>query len=535
MKIGIAIILLLAGIFNYRNYTNHRYDEYLTSPEAVVVLCLEKIEAETKTFPQSVSLYKYMKWRGKEAGQESERLINLYNDNLILEEMDSPYCFSEIAKETLEMLPYCEVSEPEKIIQNTEDEVYYRVKISHENYEVKGTREAYDEELWIRLNQASNGLWYISMFTARRPEDWNGNTSLTEKNKEFGEALIQNIKDEEIYQMFTDISATQLNGNSDGKGFFSPVEWEEWACYLDFLFGSYDKAKLAASYDETRDCYLFTSEEVGRYIWDYLGEDEYENSALGPNGYYDNYFVSRYEIKKDGQILLAFPKERVLDIKTYHPDCMRVTRKEVLENGRTMFEIAYEDTSVEPAIINTQRIEVRAMNSGYRYLSYFIIEQGKESEGNRILAEFTGKEWLTVKAQYYAYGGEAERPKRNFRGKFSDFDSLQNSLKQLKIGAEIKQEELPKDAELISSFEITAKSNELQRRLEMCCLEVEGEFYLLLRTYYTILTAGEGDGLITMSLGGNSFMLRPSEETVHWFHFKDYQSFQEIVMMILDS
>lgn len=339
LKVGIIIALagaIAAGLHVYRNYEKHRFDRYLVSPEAVVEQCIKEIESESKTFPLKVSIYKYIKQKGKNGGAEPERLENRYNENLILRAAGSPDCFDAVVKSTLSLLRDYDFSEPEKIIQDAEDEVCYRVKASTENY---------NQELWIRLNQASNGLWYISEFTNRRLYEWDGNSPLTEKDKEFGEKLIQSITDEEICRMFTDISTTQLNGNSAGEGFLSPSELE-WEAYLDFMLGSFDEAELAAAYDETQKSYIFTRNEIGNYVWKYLGDDEYENSALGSHGYTDdNEIVDAYSIVKEGRKVYAFPEKRVRDIKTYHQASMRVTNKEVLENGRAVFAIAYEDTN----------------------------------------------------------------------------------------------------------------------------------------------------------------------------------------------
>jgi len=278
LKVGIVILLagtIAAGIHIYRNYENHRFDKYLASPEDAVEQCIKEIGSGRNTFPQDVSIYKYVKQKGKNAGAEPEGLVNLYNENLILDKTSSPDRYSEVVERTLWELRYCSFSESEKIIQSAEDEVYYRVKASNEKY---------NEELWIRLNQASNGLWYISQFTNRQPYSWDGNAPLSEKNKEFGETLIQNITDEEICRMFVHASAMKLNDNLGWDGFHSPSELG-WKAYLDFMLGSFDETELATAYDETLKSYIFTENEIGSYVWQYLGDDEYENNALGSYGY----------------------------------------------------------------------------------------------------------------------------------------------------------------------------------------------------------------------------------------------------------
>ena len=78
--------------------------------------------------------------------------------------------------------------------------------------------------------------------------------------------------------MFVHASAMKLNDNLGWDGFHSPSELG-WKAYLDFVLGSFDEAELAAAYDETLKSYIFTENEIGSYVWQYLGDDEYENNA----------------------------------------------------------------------------------------------------------------------------------------------------------------------------------------------------------------------------------------------------------------
>lgn len=529
LKVGIVILLagtIAAGIHIYRNYENHRFDKYLASPEDAVEQCIKEIGSGRNTFPQDVSIYKYVKQKGKNAGAEPEGLVNLYNENLILDKTSSPDRFSEVVERTLWELRYCSFSESEKMIQSAEDEVYYRVKASNEKY---------NEELWIRLNQASNGLWYISQFTNWQPYSWDGNAPLSEKNKEFGETLIQNITDEEICRMFVHASAMKLNDNLGWDGFHSPSELG-WKAYLDFMLGSFDEAELATAYDETLKSYIFTENEIGSYVWQYLGDDEYENNALGSYGYpHTNDIAKEYIIMKNGKKVYAFPEERVLELKTYNQDCMRVTNKAVLENGRTLFEIAYEDTNAEPAVVNTQKMEVRAMESGYRYLSYVVIEPGKESEGNRILDEFAWKTWRIASVFHCIYEDGLEEPELKQRTKSSDFTSMKDSFKQLKVGEELNIEELPENARLTDAWTIEAENNRVRRELEMYSFEAQGNGYLLLRTYFVTLTAGGGNGSVSISINNTQVTQRAFGETYNLFYFDDNQLFQDTVLEVLDS
>lgn len=530
MKKFLAVILAIffvaaavIGIRQNREAEEHKYDQYLVSPEMVLEQCLQNMGDQSNPFVETANLYRYFTKRIKEAGPQPPRIAELFNQNLLLEKTDSPYRFNERVRTTLWQLRYCEFSEPEKILLEYEDEVCYRVKASSPTY---------NQELWIRMNQVSNGLWYVSEFANYPPYDWDGNAPLTEKNKVYAEKLIQEITDEDICQMFVHASAAKQTDRPGQKSFLSPAQLD-WESYLNFTFGSMDEKELDEAYDEDTKSYIFVDRQIGLHVWNYLGSDEYENDALGSYGYpHGSQIAKEYSIRKS---IYSFPEEMVRGVETFHPEFMEVTNREVLDNGRAVFEIAYEDTESEPAIINRQRIEVRAMESGYRYLSYIVIEPGKESEGNRFIERFIERPWKTAGVQHCTYEAGNEEPTQRTRWLSSDFDDLRESLRQLKIGAELDIEDLPENARVMDVCAIESEYGRQTRKLDLYSFEADGQWYILVRTCYLTMTVGEGSGSVSISINNTPISQQESGEEYVLCHLEDYQQFQDIVMEVLGS
>lgn len=492
MKKKIITVVLLAiccgaAAFGYRmirDYEREKFDKQLVSPESVIEACLSSLEDGESTFHLDASIYNHIRTRKKDAGLLSERIITKYNQNLILQQAGSRDSFGAVAGTAMAVMSECEFSEPEKIIQIYEDEVYYRIKAA--------TGE-FNQQLWICLNQAASGLWYISEFSYKSPYDWTGNEPLTEKNKQFAELLAETITDEEIYRMFAALSATQLRGETAGTGFANParLSWQE---YLDFMFASMDPERLAAAYDQEQQCYRFPAEEIGRYVWNYLGWDEYENNAFHRYGYgQERYEIEDYLSETDETEVYVFSKELVDSVITYDSTGMQVIDKQVLENGRVRFEISYQEPG-SAALLNTQQIEVRAMENGYRYISYYINEPGRESEGNRTINGFVNQPWNLAIAIHFDYQDNEEELKHQKQIMSSDFDAMNESLKHLTVGAEMDLNDLPETAEITDAWTIEAHNGRQRRMLEVYSLKDDSGSFLLLRNYALALTAGSSGG-----------------------------------------
>ena len=519
-----------AGIYAYLDYDKHKYDQDLASPETAIEKCLINMTAEGNQFVTDTNLYTYLSKQRKEAGPQSQRIADRYNQNLILEQVGSIDSFSEIVKITAWQLRYCEFSEPEKIIQDFDDEVLYRIKASEEDY---------NQELWIRFNQAANGLWYISEFTNRPPYDWDGNSPLTEKNKEYAKQLIENITDDEIRTMAVWASAAGPSGDPEQSGFLSPSQLG-WESYLNFMFGSLSEEELAAAYDAEAGCYRFTEAQIGSYIWTHLGDDEYENNALDSYGYpHGSHIAKEYIVTEEDGKYYTFTQEMVHAVKTFHPDCMVVTNREVLDNGRAVFEISYnntdEATAPETTVVNYQRLEVRAMESGCRYLSYTVIQPEQKLAGNRMIEQFIDKSWNMVSLYHFTYPEGSEDPETQSLRIIKDFSALRESLRQFKAGEAIDIDALPEDARIMNAWLMEAENGRERRMLELYNLKAGDHDYLLLRSYYLTLTAGNSGGSMSVSINNTQITQNGYGEEYMLCYFDDHQMFQDIIMKVLDS
>jgi hypothetical protein len=79
-----------------------------------------------------------------------------------------------------------------------------------------------------------------------------------------------------------------------------------------------------------------------------------------------------------------------------------------------------------------QRLEVRAMESGCRYLSYTVTQPERKSAGNRMIEQFIDKSWNMVFLYHFTYPEGSEDPETQSLRITKDFSALRESLRQFK-------------------------------------------------------------------------------------------------------
>lgn len=293
LVIAVAVIAAIAVIaWLWRSDYIHRYEEYLDRPETAAMKCIEEINGDNEEYPFNISLFRYMKYRGSKAQEESNELKQIYVFNQVLEKYKSRDSFENLVEETLWVLRDYTFQEPERIVGENDQSILYK----SQGYYVEKRREdpnnstsrliteTHCEDLWLQFNQAADGNWYLTKFTYLAPYEWMGNEPLTEKNRECGAEFVGRVSEEEIYRLFYMASATQLNDVRWQRGFQSPRELS-WEDYVYFYFASLDESEKAAAYDSENKCYRFTKEQIGRRVWEYLGKDENDKNAAESGGY----------------------------------------------------------------------------------------------------------------------------------------------------------------------------------------------------------------------------------------------------------
>lgn len=518
IKILAAILILAAigaGYAAYRYQKAHQYDEFLVNPEAAAGRCIRAVNEDEKEYPLEASLYSYMKYRRNKSTEEPPELRQMYILNKMKEDMGSIDGYKKRVEDVLWSLRYYTFSEPEKIIQEKENEVWFKSQGTYieehraemNNLTSELIKEYQYDDLWLRFNRASNGNWYLSNFTSAPPFDWAGNEPMTEKNREIGPSFAEQLSEEEIYHMFYMASAAQLNSDGWQRGFGAPYELG-WENFLNFFFASLDESEKAEAYDEEGDCYRFSEEQIGRRVWQYLGEDENDKDATKYGGFpHGGQLLYEYKSEEEPE-LFEFERKQIEETKTFDTDGMKLIKKEVLDSGMVLLEIAYQEKTdeesqdtIEP-VKNRQILKVRPMEQGYRLLSYEIIEPGRESEANRIPGEFIWKNWTQVVASRYSYEEGEEEPTSDSRRLTGDYQDIREYLGNLTFGKMVDSGKLPETAKLIGSLGIEAKSGDLSRVYGVNQFEAEGKNYMVLESMDTELAIGSAGSGISVSLNG---------------------------------
>lgn len=530
---ALAVVGMVTAI---RWFDSHKYDDYLNQPGDTVQKCIETLNLGSTVYPEEASLFTYMKNRRNKISEEPGELIRMYTYNRLLKGTGSFDSYEQILEDTLWHLRDCSFSDPQMIIPEKDGEVYYKVTAKDEET---------NRDLWLRLNQAGNGKWYISKFTDIYPDDWNGNAPLTENNKEWGEKFINTASDADICRMFSLVSASQLNSDDWNRGFSSPhqLPWEDFLC---FYFASLSTEERNEAYNDETKCYRFTREQIGRRVWQYLGSDDYDRSALAPYGFPHGGMQTLAEYAaedgeeevEEGEEVYDFPEQLVSEIKTFDTSYMTVTNKEVLDNGKVLLEIDYRNDGKEPQQINHQTLELRVLEQGYRYLSYSIIDQEHASEANRILEDFAWREWNLVTANHCTYKDGVEEPEITGNRLPSDYQDARDIVTSMALGEVIPYEELPDSARIIDALIIEAVSGDHKRNLEMYSIDNDGQSLLLLRTYNVDLVVGGnggGGGGISFSINGNSISQAISGEKYVLCIYEDAPKFQAAVQKLIEN
>lgn len=513
----VAAVVVLAAVASvvisrYRYF--HRYDEFFIQPEIAAEKCIREVNNNTSKYTDEASIYYYLKHRGKKASEESLEIRKLFVYNQLLEGYNSFDSYGKLAEQTLWNLRDYTFSDPEKIIWEKNGTVYFKAQGSWENqYREEAnnltskliTEYQYDD-LWTGFVKAANGNWYLSAFTYIPPYDWAGNEPLTEKNKEYGERFLEQVSEDEIYRLFSLASATQLTGQEWHRGFESPIELG-WENFLNLFFASLNESEKEEAYDNDKECYRFTEEQIGRRVWEYLGRDENDKSAVKYDGFpHGSQLLADY-IPEDGEReTCEFPVQRLLDVKAYATDGMKLTNKELKENGVVLFEIDYQaragEEDQEAPETNHQILELRAMEQGCRILSYQVIDEAHESEGNRLIEEFAWKQWNLVLPAHYSYENGTDEPEITRKQLTSDYGAARQCIQSMALGKTISTTEFPESAIVTDSISIEAESNGYKRVYDLYNMEAEGKNYLLIQAYGIELAIGNSGVGVSVTFDG---------------------------------
>mgnify|MGYP000933589539 CR=1 FL=1 len=178
-----------------------------------------------------------------------------------------------------------------------------------------------------------------------------------------------------------------------------------------------------------------------------------------------------------------------------------------------------------------QRLEVRAMESGYRYLSYTVTQPERKSAGNRMIEQFIDKSWNMVFFYHFTYPEGSEDLETQSLRITKDSSALRESLRQFKAGEVIDMDALPEDARIMNAWLMEAENGLERRMLELYNLNSDHD-YLLLKSYYLTLTAGNSGGSMSVSINNTQITQNGYGEEYMLCYFGDHQMFSGITQSI---
>lgn len=553
--IAAFVVLATAGGYRLDDYNFHKYDEFLVTPEAAAQKCIQELNSNGGGYPKKVSLYRFIEKTGEGISQEPEEVRRIYLYNQLMDALGSRSCYDKTVDTAWDSLHNFEFSEPVKVIWQDSGEVLFKSR-GHRNvtyrehiYEA-GSRENEDDkyrDLWLGFMKASSGKWYLSRFTNEAPYDWEGNEPLTVKNREYGQAFIEEASDGEIFRLFSMASAACLNSDTGRSGFLSPEELggED---YLYFYLATLEAPEWEKAHDGEKKRYRFTDRQVGSRIWEYLGRDEnYRNTVHEYSFPYGKNDTSAYEPEDWSSDFIVFTEKEIADTKIYRADGMKLVNRELLDNGMVLLEIEYREEETEGAgttsgvsnVANHQILKLRVMEEGCRILSYQIVEPGRESEGNRILEEFDRMHWedaVAVRCEY-ADGGSAPDITQRWMNS-EEAEPVRQCIRNMALGKTVPMdlgdsvsiEAVPESMTIKAFLYIRVKSGGHERRYELYHGLEEGKSRLVLLVLNNRLAVGDGgtDG-VSADVNGLPVTMEVLGQRGYLCDFDDSGAFEEMI------
>lgn len=549
--IAAFVVLATAGFHRLDKYHFHKYDRYLETPESAAQKCIEELNSGDGKYPKKVSLYHFIEKTGKGTSQEQEEVRRIYRYNQLMDALGASSGYEKTVELAWDSLHGFEFAEPVKVIWQDSGEMLFKSrghrKVTRRDYSYhEGSKETEDDmyrDIWLGFIQASNGNWYLTRFTNEAPYDWEGNEPLTVKNREYGQAFIEEAENGEIFRLFTMASAACLNSDTARSGFLSPGELGA-EDFLYFYLGTLKEEEWEAAHVKEKKRYRFTDRQVGSRIWEYLGRDEnYRNTVHEYSYPYGKDDTSAYEQEDWSSDSIVFTEAEISDMKLYSPDGMKLVNRELLDNGMVLLEIEYrEDIS---HVTNYQRLKLRVMEEGCRILSYQIIAPGRESEGNRILEEVAWMPWddaVAVRCEYEDGKDEPEITQRWMNSE--EAEPVRQCITNMALGKTVPMDlgdavsiqAVPASMMIKEFLYIRVKSGGRERRYELYHGLEEGKSRLVLLVLDNRLAVGSSgaDG-VSADINGLPITMEVTGQRGYLCDFDDSKAFEEMIQKAVET
>ncbi|WP_294144799.1 hypothetical protein [uncultured Clostridium sp.] len=543
--IAAFVVLATAGFHRLDDYNFHKYDGYLETPESAALKCIEELNSGDGKYPKKVSLYHFIEKTGKGTSQEPEEVRRIYRYNQLMDALGARSGYDKMVESAWDSLHNFEFAEPVKVIWQDSGEILFKSrghrKVTRRDYSYhEGSKETEDDmyrDIWLGVIQASNGNWYLTRFTNEAPYDWEGNEPLTVKNREYGQAFIEEADNGEIFRLFTMASAACLNSDTARSGFLSPGELGA-EDYLYFYLGTLEEPEWEAAHVREKKRYRFTDRQVGSRIWEYLGSDEnYRNTVHEYSYPYGKNDTSAYEQEDWSSDSIVFTEEEISGMKLYSPDGMELVNRELLDNGMVLLEIEYRE-DISP-VTNYQRLKLRVMEEGCRILSYQIIDPGRESEGNRILEEVAWMPWddaVAVRCEYEDGKDEPEITQRWMNSE--EAEPVRRGIRNMALGKTVPMDlgdavsiqAVPASIMIKEFLYIRVKSGGHERRYELYHGLEEGKSRLVLLVLDNRLAVGSsGDAGVSADINGLPITMEVTGQRGYLCDLDDSGVFEEMI------
>lgn len=191
--------------------------------------------------------------------------------------------------------------------------------------------------------KAKDGNWYIGRMTNKSECDWFGNERVAEEAKESAKQYLECAKDEDLLQLFENISAAQLNGMGSWDRGFENTKQLTYRDLVAFFIHLQSKEEKKQLYDAEREMYRIPISGVDDMACRYLVPDSRtENEAKRT---YNIFLQDHISWKKEevydeelGEHVYLVEKNFVKTLQSYPAENMELTKKEVLSDGTVRLE-----------------------------------------------------------------------------------------------------------------------------------------------------------------------------------------------------
>ncbi len=425
----------------------------LITPDNTIELCLAAIKTGDKKVLKEIGLTHYVETLGDPIESESESTLKAYYSDRIAKEFHFAREFASYENTIKELSDICQdyiLSEPQRIVGGSDEEVDYKIVA-----ESNGPHYAdeYYRDLWIKLNKANNGNWYVSRITKKIECDWFGNEKITEKSKEDAEKYLKQIDDASLLKLFEMASATQLNHNKTWQGGFQAPSQLSWQDITDFYIQSLSKEELDQCYDAGSGQYMLPVMEMGEVAAQYLSPDShnlnetyfFQNTYRG-----ESEFLNQVTSLQSGEAVLGVTKDTAEELKYFPVQNMELTEKKVLPEGCIYLEAVCYNDGEEKEVLNHQKLMLWMSDYGIRYRSYEIIPPEREEKGNRFFGQFALMPLESVQVS------SSTLEENNFGYLFEEAETpICQMIQTIHITGEYKEGEISEDIPWSERFLIT--------------------------------------------------------------------------------